>query len=102
MNIFWKHPISDDFSNAADWSSGTVPSTLDIAKMTVAGTPYNVTINSPATVFGITTGANTTLSVASNFTAKEGTATGANRGTINIDNGGTLALFGLVNNIGTI
>ena len=69
--------------------------------MTVAGT-YTVFNFNPTTVFGITIGANTTLSVQSNFIAKEGTPTGANRGIISIANGATFDAGGAINNIGTI
>lgn len=106
MNIYWKNPVSADFGTASDWSTGTVPSVLDIAKMTVAGT-YTITdTNLVGTiVLGITTGSNTTLSLSSSplfFEALEGTATGANRGVISVGNSADLVLGGVVNNIGSI
>jgi hypothetical protein len=100
MNIYWKSAVSDNFATSTDWSSDSVPGTFDIAKMTVAGT-YTITSNVFTQVFGITTGANTTLSIqSSQFIASEGTPTGANRGTINIGNGAAFDCGGAVNNIG--
>jgi hypothetical protein len=102
MKTYWETPISDLF-DIAKWSGGSTPGANDIIALTIAGT-YTVTSNTNHTVLGVTTGANATLSIGhdSTFTATEGTATGANAGTITILDGSTLQIGGIVDNTGLI
>ena len=103
MKIFWKNAISDNFSNAVDWSTGNVPGNAAIAMLTVAGS-YVVTADSNHTVLGLATGTNTTLNITgdSTFTVTEGTPIGANRGLIPVADGSTLQVGGLFNNTSEI
>jgi hypothetical protein len=102
MKTYWETPISDLF-DTANWSGGSTPGANDIIALTIAGT-YTVTSNTNHTVLGVTTGANATLSIGhdSTFTATEGTATGANAGTITILDGSALQIGGIVENTGLI
>ena len=43
--ISWSHPVSGDWSVAADWSTNTAPTLADAVSISVAG-PYIVTISS--------------------------------------------------------
>jgi hypothetical protein len=103
MKTFWKNPVSDSFGTAADWSTNTVPGASDTAVMTVPGT-YTVTSDTNATVLGINTGSGTTLAISgdSTFVATAGTAIGANRGTVAVEDGSTLQISGTFNNTGKI
>ena len=102
MKTYWETPTSNLF-DTANWSGGSTPGANDIIALTIAGT-YTVTSNTNHTVLGVTTGANATLSIGhdSTFTATEGTATGANAGTITILDGSTLQIGGIVDNTGLI
>jgi hypothetical protein len=102
MKTYWETPISDLF-DTANWSGGATPAANDIIALTVAGT-YTVTTNTDHTVLGVTTGTGATLSIGhdSIFTATEGTATGANAGTITILDGSTLQIGGVIDNTGLI
>src|SRR3984957_8864111 len=102
MKTYWETPISDLF-DSANWSGGSTPGANDIIALTVAGT-YTVISNTNHTVLGVTTGANATLSIGhdSTFTATEGTATGANAGTVTILDGSALQIGGIVDNTGLI
>ena len=103
MKIFWNNAISDNFSNTTDWSTGAVPGPADTAVMTVPGT-YTISSTANQTVLGINTGSNTTLTIDnnSNFTATEGTAIGANRGSVQVNAGSNFQIGGIFDNIGTI
>jgi hypothetical protein len=102
MKTYWETPTSNLF-DIANWSGGSTPGTSDIIALTIAGT-YTVTSNTDHTVLGVTTGKNATLSIGhdSTFTATEGTATGANAGTITILDGSTLQIGGIFDNTGLI
>jgi hypothetical protein len=107
MKIFWKNATSDNFSNPADWSTGSVPGPADTAVIAVPGF-YTVTADSNPTVLGINTGIGVTLAIPGSpyfpyvFTAAAGTALGANHGTIAVNDLGTLQIGGTFNNPGEI
>jgi hypothetical protein len=101
MKTYWETPTSNLF-DTANWSGGSTPGANDIVALTIAGT-YTVTSNTNHTVLGVTTGSGATLSIdLSTFAATEGTATGANAGTITILDGSTLRIGGIVDNTGLI
>jgi hypothetical protein len=102
MKTYWETPTSNLF-DTANWSGGATPGVNDIVALTIAGT-YTVTSNTNHTVMGLTTGKTATLTIGhdSIFAATEGTATGANVGTITIQDGSTLQIGGTVDNAGLI
>jgi hypothetical protein len=63
---------------------------------------YTVSATQNATVNSVQTAPNALLDVLANFSATDGTGTGANDGAIRIENGHTLTLQGPVTNVGTI
>jgi hypothetical protein len=82
---------------------GSVPGPSDIAAITVPG--FNtVTADANPTVLGINTGIGATLAIqyGTFFTATAGTVMGANRGTIAVNDYGTLQVGGTFNNPGQI
>jgi hypothetical protein len=103
MKSYWI-TSSGGFGMAANWSDGAVPGPSDIAALTASGT-YTVIAGADHTVLGLITGPGATLEInnSATFTAAEGTLTGANSGTIAVDDGSTLVLGGaLLDNPGTI
>ena len=102
--ISWKNSISDLFSVAADWSSGTVPGAADDAVLgSLTSTAYTVSANSTATVNSLQTAANATLVItSSNFTASNGSGAGVNAGTIAVGDNGTFTVGGNFNNTGAV
>src|SRR5262249_23933924 len=100
MDIYWKSASFGVFGNASNWNPAVVPGPLDIAKITVSGATIGA--NAATTVLGISVGADVLFDVTSSFTATEGTATGANRGAIDIEDTASLILGGTVDNIGTV
>lgn len=60
----WSNPVNGSFTNAANWSSGSIPGPGDDAVIGVAGA-YIVSLTAPITVQSITvSGPSATLSVA--------------------------------------
>jgi hypothetical protein len=52
----WKSAVSGNWSDGTKWSSGAPPASGDVAVIEVGGT-YTVTVNSTATVAGLTVNA---------------------------------------------
>ncbi len=102
--ISWKNPISDLFSVAADWSSGTVPGAADTAVLGgLSGAAYTVSSTAAQTIAAIQTAVNATLSITgSTFTASNGTGGGLNAGTISIGDNGTFVTGGTFANSGSV
>jgi hypothetical protein len=98
--VSWKNSVSSDFAVAANWNSGTIPGSGDIAAISSGGT-YTVSSSQDETVDGLTTATGATLDIISGaFTITNGTGLGANAGLIQIGLGATLVLEGDVSNIG--
>jgi hypothetical protein len=102
MNIFWKKTVtSGSFTSAANWVQGVIPGANDVAELTTSGA--TVTDNGTAiTVLGLNLVSTGILAVNGDLTATEGTAAGANRGTIDILPAGALTVGGNFDNIGGI
>lgn len=104
MKAVWNNGSGGDFTDTADWSTGTVPGAASTAAITASGT-YTVTSSVNETVLALATAAGATLQINdSTFTVLDGTATGANAGTIEVNavTGGALVIGGTINNKGTI
>ncbi len=101
--IHWTNPISDVFSNGADWSGGVVPGASDDAILDASGGAFTVTSSVSETVSSIQTAANATLAITGGaFTATGGTGAGVNAGLTSVVNGGTFSVGGVIDNAGTI
>jgi hypothetical protein len=94
--ITWKSGVNGDWSDAADWSTGTVPGAGDDVTIAASG-KFTVTIDSAEAVHSLTFGgavtedATSTLSIASGDTL---TLTGSSSFAGAIGGAGTLALTG--------
>ena len=85
MNIFWKNTVtSGSFTSAANWVQGVVPGPNDVAELTTSGANVIDNSGTTTTVLGLNLVSTGILAVKGNLTATEGTAAGANRGTIDI------------------
>ncbi len=105
MKFFWKTASSGDFATSADWTPSGPPDALGQAMLTATGGPYTVTVSQNETVLNVSTSANATLELSEPgivFTAEQGTGSGANNGTIKVDNNTIFAIAGRINNNGTI
>ena len=102
--ISWKTPISDVFTNAADWNGGVVPGASDDALLTVAGSAYTVTISSNPTVNSLQTASNATALIGANTNLQltNGTGSGANAGQIVVSNNDILYIGGAFNNTSAV
>jgi len=103
--VTWKTATSGLWQTGSDWSNGTGPGTTDDALLTVSGSPYTVTVSGlNVTVNSVQLSANATLDIngGSSFTMTSGTGSGANAGTIIVENNDFLFWGGNVNNSGTI
>ncbi len=58
----WKRGISGQFSDAADWSTNTVPNANDAVAIDARGT-YTVTVGANATIRSLTTVNTATLAI---------------------------------------
>lgn len=102
--INWKTAVSDLFSNAADWSTNTVPGSGDDAVLgSLSGSAYTVTATSQA-VNSLQTAANATLAVAANQNIQlaNGTGAGANAGQISVGNNSAVYIGGTFNNTSAV
>jgi hypothetical protein len=100
--IFWKKGISANWTAASDWSTGKVPGPADVAILGALGT-YTVTSSADATVDMLTTAAGATLDIAGGtFWALAGTGPGATAGKIEVADGASFEVGGLVRNAGII
>ena len=101
MNIYWKSTVaSGSFTTASNWVQGAVPGLNDVAEIT-SGPFVSLNSGSPVTVLGINVVVGT-LAIVSDLTATEGTAIGANRGTIELTNGAEFDFGGNFKNINTL
>jgi hypothetical protein len=103
MKIYWNSATSGDFGTAGNWTPSDVPLAFDQAFLTATGSAYTVTAQSDETVLTVNTSADATLDIGqgTRFTAEAGTGPGANNGTIDVTNA-TFAVAGTINNNGTI
>ena len=84
MKDVWNNGSGGDFSDTADWSTGTIPGAVDTAAISASGI-YTVTTSANETVHALTTAAGATLDITGGiFTMTAGTGTGVNAGTIEI------------------
>ncbi len=102
--IHWSRGISGLFTDAADWSTGTVPTAGDDVEIIARALgPYTVTADGNHTIETLDTGPRVTLAVNSGlFSITDGTGTGASEGTISVADGAALEIGGLFRNTGTI
>src|ERR1700733_9528532 len=101
MNIYWKSTVaSGSFTTASNWVQGAVPGLNDVAEIT-SGPFVSLNSASPVTVLGINVVVGT-LAIVSDLTATEGTAIGANRGTIELTSGAEFDFGGNFKNINTL
>ena len=101
--IRWTHKGNGNWSNASDWSSGTVPGASDDVFIGLNG--VTVTSNNNVTVNSIGTNTNSTLDIGgmSTFTATSGTGSTENLGTIVVNGDSTLVIgAGTFENNGTV
>lgn len=102
MKINWKNGVSGSFATASNWSAGKVPGPADAVSITAAGN-YMVTSSNDQTVLSLGTAAGATLDIiGGHFTMTAGTGTGANAGTILVENSAQLIIGGTFKNTGTI
>jgi autotransporter passenger strand-loop-strand repeat protein len=100
--IVWASGVSGDFAAAANWNPSNVPGPADDAEITPSGT-YTVSSSEDETIDSFSTAADVTLDITSGiFTITNGTAAGANAGTITVESGATLGLGGFATNSGSI
>jgi hypothetical protein len=102
--IHWLNAINGSFTNASDWSGGTVPGASDDAILDAAGgAPYTVTSSASVSVGSIQTASGATLAItAGTFSASAGSASGANAGLILVSAGAGIVAEGVLDNTGTI
>jgi hypothetical protein len=94
-NIHWLNPVSANFNTAADWSTGSVPTSTDDAILDAPGTtPYTVTASTSETIGEIQLASTATLAIASGtFFVLSSFIT--NAGTIAVGSAGTTATLNL-------
>jgi hypothetical protein len=102
--IHWNRGLSGLFTDASDWSSGTVPTAGDDVEIIARSLgPYTVTAYGNQTIEALETSSRVTLAVDSGvFSITGGTGTGSNEGTISVADGAALEIGGLFRNTGTI
>ncbi len=90
--VTWKSAVSGNWSDGTKWSTGAPPAAGDTAIIDVAGT-YTVTVNTTATVAGLTVNAATgraTVAVSGGVLAINGPGVFGGGGALNLVPGGTL------------
>jgi hypothetical protein len=93
----WIHPVSANFNTAGDWSTGTVPGSADDAILDASGpSPYTVTAAGAITVHSFQTASNAILDITGSFSALNGTGSGVSAGLVQVMDGATLTLQGVV------
>src|SRR6516162_8262897 len=99
MQDFWVVANGSGFFNVGPWSLGHVPTANDYAILPDGSYTVSVTANFLAPL-GISIGQGVTFSITNEtFTAREGTGTGANQGTIHLLGNALLAIGGPFNNM---
>jgi len=101
--VKWLHATSGSWQAGSFWNTGSPPGTTDDALLTVAGT-FTVTSSGFVQVNSVQLGAKATLVIAGGNTTElaSGTGSGANAGTIDIQNSSVLQVTGTVDNTGSI
>jgi hypothetical protein len=101
--IHWTNGAGGSWTTAANWDLNQVPTSADDAVIDAAGT-YTVTISTGAAANSLATTAGVTVEVqpTDSLTLTNGSGTGANAGTIQIDNSAAFDLGGTVTNSGQI
>ncbi|MBS3029307.1 MAG: SBBP repeat-containing protein [Dolichospermum sp. DET50] len=107
--LSWKNAANGNWNLAANWTPGTIPSSADIAQITIAGT-YTVLLNNARTLTGLTLGATSgiqTLDINGNILTLKGASTVSNNGVLNLASGtltgaGALTISNLLWNGGTL
>jgi hypothetical protein len=87
--LSWKNAANGNWNLAANWTPGTIPSTADIAQITIAGT-YTVLLDSARTLTGLTLGATSgiqTLDINGSILTLNGASTVSNNGVLNLASG---------------
>ena len=106
MRKYWNTASSDDFTTSTGWTPSGVPGPGDFVILNAPGIDYTVGAIGTFTVLAVSTAANATLDInntgAGFFQIVQGTASGKNLGTIQVQTGSTLELGGVFNNPGTI
>jgi hypothetical protein len=93
----WIHPVSANFNTAGDWSTESVPGSADDAILDASGSsPYTVTAAGVITVHSFQTASNAILDITGSFSALNGTGSGVSAGLIQVMDGATLTLQGVV------
>ena len=88
--ISWKSATSQNWTTAADWSTGAVPGSADDATISVAGT-YQVTIDSADAAHSVTlNNKSATLAINSGGTLTLGTTLVNTAGIVQLNGGGTI------------
>jgi len=102
-NIHWATDVNGYFGTGSNWVGGTYPGPSDNAILgNVGATPYTAKAGNE-TVNGIELAKTATLDlIGGNFTATDGTAGGANAGTIHAGGFASLTVGGRVDNRGVI
>ncbi|MCW5737750.1 MAG: hypothetical protein KIS73_26760 [Enhydrobacter sp.] len=102
-NIVWKDDVDGNFNIATNWTPGTVPGSVDSARITAVGSTYTVNSATSNVVSDVQTSAFATLAIASGtFTTTNGSGSGSNAGLIQIGNNTTFQAAGAVRNSGSI
>jgi len=98
--IHWKHGISGDFNDPADWRGKVVPGATDDAHIDAgASGPITVSVSTDESVNSLQTGRGVTLDILSgNFIDASGTGGANNAGTIAIGAGASFTLAGVFRN----
>jgi hypothetical protein len=106
MSIFWSTSVtSGSFTDPTNWTKGVVPGVNDVAELITSGGFLNAIVSSGSLVTVLGTnivGAGAELIIDTPFTATEGTATGANQGTVQVNSGGQFNFGGTFNNPGNV
>ena len=111
--VMWQSGVSGDFASYTYWAPAALPTAVDTVVITGPGIsnpatgthqPYTVTSAIDEIVNALMMSADATLFITnhSQFDIISGTASGANAGAINVDDGASVLIGGNFNNSGTI
>ncbi|MEA5579478.1 pre-peptidase C-terminal domain-containing protein, partial [Anabaena sp. UHCC 0451] len=87
--LSWKNAANGNWNLASNWTPGTVPSSADIAQITIGGT-YTVLLDINRTLTGLTLGTTTgiqTLDINGYTLTLKGASTVSNNGVLNLTSG---------------
>ena len=93
--VHWLNATSGTFQTADNWAGGTVPGPNNDAVLDAAGGSYVVTSNSPWTIAGLQTAANSRLVLSAAMTINNGADGGVAAGVISLAAGGRLTIGGV-------